>query len=405
MKCPKCGHEQPDGGLDCGRCGIVFSRYRPPGAPSPASGAPPPPPTGSAGAANPPLPPGLLAPPLPPAPPTPLTPQATPARSGGWEPAVVGSALAGHGAGAGASRWAGEQLYEGPAVATTGGGGDGKVEIEERHELTGRLYEGPPALAGEAAVGMALRPAPRSTGTAGAAAVFKFSFGAVIGDTFSIFAKNLLPFLLIAAVIVSPLAVAGFLAAAMGNRAAIVTLAAAGLVELVLAGPLVSGAITFGVAQELRHREASIADCLRRALSGVFAILGVAILEGLVVLGGFFLCVVPGLIASVMLCVAVPAALEERCGVMAALHSSADLTRGHRWQVAGVLLTFGTLQGVMSRLVLFALPGGATAHLLPAAAVSIVGTALQATANAVMYYRLRSATEGVDVARLASIFD
>ncbi len=403
MKCPKCGHEQPDGGLDCGRCGIVFSRYRPPGAPSPASGAPPP--IDSAGAASPPLPPGLFAPPPASVAPTPLTPQTTPARSGGWEPAVVGSALAGHGAGAGAgaSRWAGEQLYEGPAVVPAGG--DGKVEIEERHELTGRLYEGPPALAGEAAVGMALRPAPRGTRTAGAAAVFRFSFGAVIGDTFSIFARNLLPFLLIAAVIVSPLAVAGFLAAAMGNRAAVITLAAAGLVELVLAGPLVSGAITFGVAQELRHREASIADCLRRALSGVFAILGVAILEGLVVLGGFFLCVVPGLIASVMLCVAVPAALEERCGAMAALHSSADLTRGHRWQVAGVLLTFGTLQGVMSRLVLFALPGGATAHLLPAAAVSVVGTALQATANAVMYYRLRSATEGVEVARLPSIFD
>jgi hypothetical protein len=27
MICPKCGHEQPDGGLECGRCRVVFAKY------------------------------------------------------------------------------------------------------------------------------------------------------------------------------------------------------------------------------------------------------------------------------------------------------------------------------------------------------------------------------------------
>ncbi|MCD6587827.1 MAG: zinc ribbon domain-containing protein [Candidatus Fermentibacteraceae bacterium] len=28
MYCPKCGHEQNDGNLECARCGLVFSRYK-----------------------------------------------------------------------------------------------------------------------------------------------------------------------------------------------------------------------------------------------------------------------------------------------------------------------------------------------------------------------------------------
>jgi hypothetical protein len=30
MTCPKCGFEQPEGGKDCVKCGIVFARYKPP---------------------------------------------------------------------------------------------------------------------------------------------------------------------------------------------------------------------------------------------------------------------------------------------------------------------------------------------------------------------------------------
>lgn len=28
MRCPKCGHEQPDGSSECAHCGIVFAKYR-----------------------------------------------------------------------------------------------------------------------------------------------------------------------------------------------------------------------------------------------------------------------------------------------------------------------------------------------------------------------------------------
>ncbi len=35
MRCPKCGFEQPDGGIECIRCGIVFAKYAPKKKPAP----------------------------------------------------------------------------------------------------------------------------------------------------------------------------------------------------------------------------------------------------------------------------------------------------------------------------------------------------------------------------------
>jgi hypothetical protein len=42
MICPKCGFEQADGGLECLRCGVVFSRYQGPAAPAAEGFAVPP---------------------------------------------------------------------------------------------------------------------------------------------------------------------------------------------------------------------------------------------------------------------------------------------------------------------------------------------------------------------------
>lgn len=33
MTCPKCGFEQPEGPTECGRCGVIFAKLRPPGGP------------------------------------------------------------------------------------------------------------------------------------------------------------------------------------------------------------------------------------------------------------------------------------------------------------------------------------------------------------------------------------
>jgi len=63
-------------------------------------------------------------------------------------------------------------------------------------------------------------------------------------------------------------------------------------------------------------------------------VIGVALLEMLAIVGGFLLLVVPGIIVSLMLMVAVPVAIIERPGVMASLKRSAALTKGIKGQLS-----------------------------------------------------------------------
>lgn len=161
------------------------------------------------------------------------------------------------------------------------------------------------------------------------------------------------------------------------------------------------------MVQQLRGRNASIGDCLGRGFSVLLPVLGVALLQALIIFVGFILCVIPGIVLSVQLAVAVPAAVEERPGVIGALRRSRDLTRGNGWPVFCVLFVLGLLGYALGYVMARALGPGALASYgqYVQFGLQIVTTALSATAGAVMYYRLRSSKESVDLENLASVFD
>jgi hypothetical protein len=452
MICPKCGFEQPDGGLECRRCGIIFSRHKTaavPGLARPLQATPP---------ASPRWRPGVL----PeegaegqlyggPDPDWALPGGPAPAPAGAGAPggaAALGGAAgfggeAGRGGAAGFGGEAGPGESGGlPPPAGMAGGGGTAAAATAYGGGTGKVKEEP------AVVGMALRPPPvagpspgrpaggPSAGWAGAGGAGAggpgaaappgwlgaapgiggfsiapaFNFGQVLGDTFSIFFGNLAPFLLIAAAVISPVAlVVAMLSSIRGPGAYVLGALILVVAEGLLTTPLVTGAITFGVAQELRGREASIGDCLSHGLSSVWRVFAVAFLQAVLIFCGMLACIVPGVIAAVVLSVAVPAALEEGGGAVAALRRSANLTTSHLGTVLGVVLTLGVIQFGLAQAVALLVPPAPGASLfarsLPALALSPVTTCLQATAAAVMYYRLRSSKEGIDVAAIASVFD
>jgi hypothetical protein len=430
--CPKCGFEQPDGGTDCLRCGIVFSRFR--AAPAATAAALP-----RAGTGGTPLPPhagrlyeGQL-------------PEAPDGAAGGRAPLAGGAVYPPSGAapppasvapppaGSAGSRDRPPSGASLPARRRVGELDSARrmYEGDRAGETDGQLYEGPDAAAW-AAPGEALRlpggtaagsggprgrplPAPRPAAstvpqpaTSGglpfggfSAARPSFSAPEVLSDTGSIVFSNLLPFLFIAAVVYVPVVAATLLVTAGGGLLA-------KLLELgvsLLATPVVTGALTYGVAQELRGRQASVGDCLRIGLGSTVQVLGISILTSLFLFLGFVAFLVPGLYLASALCVAVPVAIEERPGIFNSLRRSRDLTEGNRLPILGVLLLITIAGGVVQWLILHLLAGTVLAGQIPLAAVRMVDTMFEATANAVMYYRLRSVREGLDVSNLTSVFD
>jgi hypothetical protein len=202
------------------------------------------------------------------------------------------------------------------------------------------------------------------------------------------------------------------------------------LASLVLCIPISTASITYGVFQEMRGRSSSLGACLRQGLSSLAPVLLVAILQILLIFGAALVSVVPVLLIIVSIgargstgCsllvvplafltyvlpivlmlkyfVAVPAAVEERPGAWSALQRSAYLTDGQRWPIFGVLLVLGLINigiTLVSALVPFA-----SSVLGPLTSLVMLG--IFSTACAVVYYRLRSLKESIDVDQIASVF-
>lgn len=343
MICPKCGFEQPDS-PECMRCGVIVSRYK-----GPVLGA------------------GALRPPAPSFDPVPAGPP--PGAFGAPQPLPAMAAGA----------------MSDPMPAMPAGGGT--------------VYNGPSPGSAAAAAMARPRTFAEPQGTLG--------IGDVLGRTFSIFFANLLPFTLLTAVILSPLYIAqGYVTAvpaSAGTPVAVISVIVL-LVSAVLCPYIATGAITYGVFQQLRGKDSTIGDCLGRGLSAVLPVLGLALVQGFLVSIGLVLCVIPGLLLMLRWAVAVPAMVTERTGIGDSLSRSSFLTEGSRGEVFGVLFVLGALQLGSTLAVAVVAAKNPTLMLILSGVKDLFVVGFSATGSAVMYYRLRSLRESIDVDQIASVF-
>jgi hypothetical protein len=359
MICPKCGFEQPDN-PECMRCGVIVSRYK-----GPAMGA------------------DALQPPAPPPPPPSLplsgnetvrmsfTPPAPEEVSGGGYPPAPAAAMA----------TAGGTVYEGPLP---GAGGT--------------VYGGPQP--------GAVRPPSFGVGR-------EVKSGDLLNQTFSIYFANFVPFVLLSAIALAPLFIVQGIFLSSATAAAISKQGPSPLLILSLAllflGAVfcpyfATGAITYGVFQQLRRQDVSLGDCLSQGLSAFPRVLGLAFLQGLMVGLALLACVVPGIILAIRWAVSVPAAVAEKTGASDSMSRSTFLTDGYRGDVFGFLFVLGAINIGLSLLVRLATAGNPTLNLLVSGLATLFTTGLSATGTCVLYYRLRSAKESIDVDQIASVF-
>lgn len=248
-----------------------------------------------------------------------------------------------------------------------------------------------------------------------------FSVGNVLSTGFRIWTKNFVPFLLIAALIYSPVLIWG-IGSVQGEMdldkflSVAKTLQRIGIFSTLL-NIVLSAALTYGVVMELQGHHASIGACISKGIMRFFPTLGVVLLSLLCIAGGFILLIIPGVILYCMLYVSTQASVLEQPGLLGALKRSRELTSGHKLEIFGLLFVLGLLGFGLGKICeIIALPSEISPSTLGQAMKGmplymyltlieqmIIGS-IGAVMASVAYYFLRSEKEGTSADELAAVF-
>jgi hypothetical protein len=256
-----------------------------------------------------------------------------------------------------------------------------------------------------------------------------FRVGDVFSKTFAVLSRNVLRFAIVAGITSLP-------ALWVTPRFWLLV----GLPLALMVGAVTQAAILHGIIEDLRGRRASLISSVWFTGPRILAVLGAA----LSVIGALVAVAVVGVmieyaitvqsrgpnplsIPSIMLLiivvcviivgailymrwlVAVPACVLERLGPWKCLQRSAQLTKGHRWKLFGMMMAL-SVPAATGRALAFALPVsvamGGGLPLLPVGAAALVALihltwnalygAFSAALIAVTYHHLRVAKDGVD---------
>lgn len=253
-----------------------------------------------------------------------------------------------------------------------------------------------------------------------------FTVGAVLAKTASVWWRHVLAFTVMSAVVYAPLAATFglFLSAAWTSAGGAprpdqvprlaVAVALVSLVTVVLA-VIQAGAVTYGTVRHLSGRRARLGDMLRAGFRRGLPVVGVGIVVWLGIVVGTMLLIVPGVMFMVAACVAIPAAVVEKPGLVGAVRRSFALTRGHRWALfaAGfvVLLALWALAAVVQVIAvvvstaLLPPPQSAVGVVIASQLGNVFFSALPLIGISVAYHELRVEKEGVDTSALAKVFE
>jgi hypothetical protein len=258
------------------------------------------------------------------------------------------------------------------------------------------------------------------------------SVGQLVGRSTGIYLRNLLPFTLLGVMFLAPwialdLCVDKVLdEPPMPRRYAqyiprepdlgVMLLPLASLILQSLLAFLLTGAVTYGVVQQLRGQPASLAHAVSKGLSSFARVCSAAFLCSLRILLFSLLLIIPGIVQEVKLYVAIPAAVMEDVGGRAAMARSRGLIHGSGWQIFGAWLlsaVIGFGLGMLGVAVDFMAHDKASAfppHEYRAPvwfdiAIQLVVGPFSATMMATAYFLLRQGKENVDAKQIAAVFD
>jgi hypothetical protein len=238
-----------------------------------------------------------------------------------------------------------------------------------------------------------------------------FRVGRVLGRTGTIFSQHFVIFFLVAVVAALPtvlLIQRNVDAMTAGTPSPdLFLMMGIGIVLAMVLGLLSQAVMLHAAFQAMRHRPVSLGDSLKVGLARVIPILLLAIVMGFLMMLGFLLLLVPGLILMTMWWVGTPACVVERTGPWSSLKRSAALTKGHRWKVFGLIILLFIINLIVSQIleVVLLLVGNDLLSILARLLWGALYGAYYAISVVITYHDLRVAKEGIDIEQIASVFD
>ena len=165
---------------------------------------------------------------------------------------------------------------------------------------------------------------------------------------------------------------------------------------------LFQGAISYAAFQSLRGSAASIMESFLRGMSRIASLLAAYFLSMIMIAAGIIAFIIPGLMLFCLTYAALPACAVERLGPIKSISRSAELTKGFRWQVFGIVI----IAGIISVATIFIIPDADKAASVLARDVLLMLPVSYCNLLApVSYYSMRAAKENVAIEDLANVFD
>jgi len=166
-----------------------------------------------------------------------------------------------------------------------------------------------------------------------------------------------------------------------------------------LVAPLTNAAVVHAIASEYLEKPTTVGEAIKRAFRVILPLIWTSILLFLAVMGGFILCIIPGIIFSFWFSLAIPVVVIEGVSGFEALKRSKQLMKGNVGTVFVLLLLVGMIQGVaVGSSALIPQPH---IQIISRVVIEAVGVIFGAAALVVFYFSCRCKFENFDLTLLA----
>jgi hypothetical protein len=167
------------------------------------------------------------------------------------------------------------------------------------------------------------------------------------------------------------------------------------LIVVLLVGPLISALHIHALTEIGEQRVPRIRGVFVRGVRVLPVVAAAQVVAGIATGFGFVVFIAPGVFLLAMWAVVAQVAAIENTDWMGALRRSAELSRGARWHVLGVVVSVGVINTVVARICGAAVGSGVSvAALIAGVVVEMITLSFGALTSAMLYYDLRSRAAG-----------